>query len=56
MISTRNIDSNFDYSQISTYSGSSQKELRTTKAYFGGRSAVNSVVKSVPGGEIFNEC
>ena len=50
MISTRNIDSNFDYSQISTYSGSSQKELRTTKA-ISVEDAVNSVVKSVPGGE-----
>lgn len=50
MISNRNINTSFDYQQLSAYSGGSKRQLKKTKC-LNIHDAVNQTVKSVPGGE-----
>ena len=50
MISTRNIDTNGDYSLLRNYMGGTKKELKKSKAT-NIEQAVDAVVKQTPGGE-----
>lgn len=50
MISNRNIDPNLKYQLISTYSGSSREEVKSSKAK-NIEEAIDQTVKKVPGGE-----
>ena len=50
MISTRNIETDFNYSQISSYKGASEREIKKTKSTTI-QDAVNEVVRREPGGE-----
>lgn len=50
MISNRNVDTNFNYERISTYSGGSKKEFRKSNAETI-EHAVDQTVKKVIGGE-----
>lgn len=50
MISTRNIDTNFHYQLVASYSGGSKKELKKSEAKTI-QDAMNNTVRKVPGGE-----
>ncbi|HMR42576.1 MAG TPA: hypothetical protein PKC40_02020 [Saprospiraceae bacterium] len=50
MISTRNIDSNFDYKRIKSYVGISKRDLKRTKGATIDE-AIYNTVRIVPGGE-----
>jgi hypothetical protein len=50
MISNRNVDPNFNYQLISSYSGGSDKEIRKTRSRTI-EDAIDQTVKKVPGGE-----
>ena len=50
MISTRNVDTDFDYSELASYRGASEREIKRTESVTI-EDAVNDVVRSVPGGD-----
>ena len=50
MISTRNISTDFNYQQLTAYSGGSNRQLKKSKST-NIQDAVTQTVKSVPGGE-----
>ena len=50
MISTRNISTDFNYQQLTTYSGGSNRQLKKSKST-NIQDAVTQTVKAVPGGE-----
>ncbi len=50
MVSTRNVNPNQQYVQISTYSNSSERDLKNSRAE-NIEQAINETVKKIPGGE-----